>query len=45
MVSWMAKVDLKLGAGVVQKAKIKEHSRHWKKQNKVTRLNYVKVFQ
>lgn len=45
MVSWMTKVDLKLGTGVVQKAKIKEHSRHWKNQNKVTRLNYVKVFQ
>jgi hypothetical protein len=45
MVSWMGKADLKLGACVVQKAKIKEHSRHWKNQNKVTRLNYVKAFQ
>jgi len=45
MVSWMAKVDLKLGSCVIQKAKIKEHSRHWKNQNKVTRLNYVKAFQ
>lgn len=45
MVSWMAKVDLKLGPCVVQKAKIKEHSRHWKNHNAVTRLNYVKVFQ
>jgi hypothetical protein len=45
MVSWMGKRDLKLGPCVVQKAKIKEHSRHWKNQNKVTRLNYVKEFQ
>lgn len=45
MVSWMSKTDLNLGACVVQKAKIKEHSRHWKHQNKVTRLNYVKAFQ
>lgn len=45
MVSWMGKKDLKLGACVVQRAKIKEHSRHWKNQNKVTRLNYVKAFQ
>jgi hypothetical protein len=45
MVSWMGKRDLKLGPCVVQKAKIKEHSRHWKNQNKVTRLNYVKAFQ
>ncbi len=45
MVSWMGKVDLKLGPCVVQKAKIKEHSRHWKNHNAVTRLNYVKVFQ
>lgn len=45
MVSWMGKADLKLGPCVVQKAKIKEHSRHWKNQNKVTRLNYVKAFQ
>lgn len=45
MVSWMGKVDLNLGPCVVQKAKIKEHSRHWKHQSKVTRLNYVKAFQ
>lgn len=45
MVSWMSKLDLKIGDCVVQKAKIKEHSRHWKNQNKVTRLNYVKAFQ
>jgi hypothetical protein len=45
MVSWMGKADLKLGPCIVQKAKIKEHSRHWKNQNKVTRLNYVKTFQ
>lgn len=45
IVSWMGKKDMKLGPCVVQKAKIKEHSRHWKNQNKVTRLNYVKAFQ
>lgn len=45
MVSWMGQKDLNLGACVVQRAKIKEHSLHWKHQNKVTRLNYVKAFQ
>lgn len=45
MVSWMGQKDLKLGACIVQRAKIKEHSRHWNNQNKVTRLNYVKAFQ
>jgi hypothetical protein len=45
MVSWMGKNNLKLGPCVVQKAKIKEHNRHWKHQNTVTRLNYVKAAQ
>jgi len=45
MVSWMSKSDLKLGACVVIKAKIKEYSNHWKYGNPVTRLNYVKAFQ
>lgn len=45
MVSWMSKTDLKIGACVVIKAKIKDHSKHWKHENPVTRLNYVKVIQ
>jgi hypothetical protein len=45
MVSWMSKVDLKLGACVVIKAKVKDHAKHWKFENAVTRLNYVKAAQ
>lgn len=46
MVSWLSKVDLKLGACVVIKAKVKDHSAHWKyKDTDVTRLNYVKAAQ
>lgn len=46
MVSWFSKVDLRLGACVVVKAKVKDHSRHWKyKDTDVTRLNYVKAAQ
>lgn len=45
MASWMCKTQPKLGAAVVMRAKIKDHSTHWKHQNPVTRLNYVKVFQ
>lgn len=46
MVSWFSKTDLKLGACVVVKAKIKDHTKHWKyKDTDVTRLNYVKAAQ
>lgn len=46
MVSWFSKTDLKLGACVVIKAKIKDHSTHWKfKDTDVTRLNFVKAAQ
>lgn len=45
MVSWFSKIDLKLGACVIVKAKVKDHSKHWKYQNNVTRLNYVKAAQ
>lgn len=45
MVGWMANREVKLGPAVVIKAKIKDHSEHWKYKNSVTRLNYVKVFQ
>lgn len=45
MVSWFSKTDLKLGACVVVKAKVKDHSEHWKYKNPVTRLNYVKAAQ
>lgn len=45
MASWMSKVDLKLGPAVIVKAKVKAHAHHWKYQNSVTRLNYVKAAQ
>ena len=45
MVSWLNKTTLNLGACVVVKAKIKDHTKHWKHQNDVTRLNYVKAAQ
>lgn len=45
MVSWMSKYNLKLGPCVVVKAKVKEHSAHWKHGNSITRLNYVKAAQ
>ena len=44
MVSWMGK-ECKLGPAVVSGARVKDHGTHWKYQNAVTRLNYVKVFQ
>jgi hypothetical protein len=45
MVSWMNKTDLNLGPAVVIKAKVKDCNKHWKHQNDVTRLNYVKAVQ
>lgn len=45
MVSWMSKMDLEMGDCVVVKAKVKEHSYHWKYKNSITRLNYVKAAQ
>ena len=45
MVSWFSKTDLKLGACVIVKAKVKDHSEHWLHKNPVTRLNYVKAAQ
>jgi len=45
MVSWMNKTDLKLGPAVVVKAKVKDCNKHWKHQNDVTRLHYVKAVQ
>jgi hypothetical protein len=45
MVSWISKTGLELGACVIVKAKIKDHTKHWKHQNDVTRLNYVKAAQ
>ena len=45
MASWLNKTNLNLGACVIVKAKIKDHSKHWKHQNDVTRLNYVKAAQ
>ena len=45
MVSWMGKHELKLGPCVIIRAKIKEHSSHWKYHIPETRMNYVKAFQ
>lgn len=45
MVSWMSKQSLKQGPCVVIKAKVKAHNNHWKYNNPVTRLNYVKAAQ
>jgi hypothetical protein len=45
MASWLNKTTLALGPCVVVKAKVKDHSKHWKHGNDVTRLNYVKAAQ
>jgi hypothetical protein len=45
MVSWMNKTALELGPAVVVKAKVKDCNKHWKHQNDVTRLHYVKAAQ
>lgn len=44
-VSWMSKNELTIGPAVIVKAKVKEHSTHWKYESPVTRLNYVKAAQ
>jgi hypothetical protein len=43
--SWMTKSTLKLGPAIIINGKIKEHSKHWKYNNNVTRLHYVRIFQ
>ncbi len=45
MVSWMSQRELKRGPCVIVKAKVKDHTKHWKHQNDETRLNYVKAAQ
>jgi len=45
MVSWFSKIDMKVGPCVVVKGKVKGHSRHWKHNVSVTRLNYIKAVQ
>lgn len=45
MVSWMSKFEPKLGPAVVTRAKIKELSKHYRNNNPVTRLHYVKIAQ
>jgi hypothetical protein len=45
MVSWMNKTNLNLGPAIVVKAKVKDCNKHWKHQNDVTRLHYVKAAQ
>jgi len=45
MASWLSKTDLQSGPCVVVKAKIKDHTKHWKHGTDVTRLNYVKAVQ
>jgi hypothetical protein len=45
MASWINKTSLNLGACIIVKARVKDHTKHWKHQNDVTRLNYVKAAQ
>lgn len=45
MVTWISKIDLKLGPAVLVKGRVKDQSTHWKHGNAVTRLNYVRVAQ
>ena len=45
MASWMSQIELKTGPCVVVKAKVKDHSKHWKHGNDETRLNFVKAAQ
>jgi hypothetical protein len=45
MVSWMNKTSLNLGPALIVKAKVKDCNKHWKHQNDVTRLHYVKAAQ
>ncbi len=45
MASWVSKISLALGPAVIVRAKVKGHQKHWKHENDVTRLNYVKVAQ
>lgn len=45
MASWMNKTPLELGPAVIVKAKVKACNKHWKHQNDVTRLHYVKAAQ
>lgn len=45
MVSWMSKFEPKIGPAVVIKAKVKDHTHHWKHHNCITRLHYVKAAQ
>lgn len=45
MCSWMSNSQPTVGPAVIVKAKVKEHSRHYKYDNCVTRLHYVKVAQ
>jgi hypothetical protein len=45
MASWLNKTNLNVGACIIVKAKVKEHSKHWKHGNDITRLNYVKAAQ
>jgi hypothetical protein len=45
MCSWLNKTNLQLGACIIVKAKVKDHSKHWRHGNDVTRLNYVKAAQ
>jgi hypothetical protein len=45
MASWLSKVNLESGPCVIVKAKVKDHSKHWKHGTDVTRLNYVKAVQ
>jgi hypothetical protein len=45
MASWINKTNLNIGPAVIVKAKVKDCNKHWKHQNDVTRLHYVKAVQ
>jgi len=45
MASWMSQTELKVGACVIVKAKVKAQGKHWKHHNDETRLNFVKAAQ
>jgi len=45
MAAWVSKTNLEIGPAVIVKAKVKGYHKHWKHENDVTRLNYVKVAQ
>lgn len=43
--SWMTSKSVQIGAAVIVKAKVKQHTKHWLVHKDETRLHYVKVAQ